>query len=192
MLARRKVRELLKKFRKTLDKGDRVLFCISRREYKNLIKRKRKEHNDYLLNKLLETVDSQKEFWSSVKRISAKKSQPSNNISVEQWFQHFKGLLEKDDVETSESFSVDYDYDFVDELDRPISKEEVMLAIRKLKHGKSAGPDGLIAEFFMNSKEVTVHFLVKLFNCLFDKGVYPTSWTESIIIPLFKKRCQLY
>ena len=119
--ARRKVRKLLKKFRKTLDKGDRVLFCISRREYKNLIKRKRSEHNDYLLNELLKTVDNQKEFWSSVKKISAKKSQPSNNISVEQWFQHFKGLLEKDDIETFESSAVEDDY--MEELDRPISKE---------------------------------------------------------------------
>ena len=62
-----------------------------------------------------------------------------------------------------------------------------MLAIRKLKLGKSAGPDGLIAEFFRYSGELTVCFLVKLFNSLFDKGIYPNSWTESIIIPLFKK-----
>ena len=185
ILARRKVRRLLKTFRKTLDKGDRVLFCISRREYKNLILRKRKEHNSSLLNELLKTVDNQKEFWSSVNKISSKKSQPSNNISVEQWFQHFKGLLEKDDIATSDSSAVEHDY--VDELDRPISKEEVLLAIRKLKHGKSAGPDGLIAEFFRNSGELTVCFLVKLFNYLFDEGIYPNSWTESIIIPLFKK-----
>ena len=33
-------------------------------------------------------------------------------------------------------------------------------------------------------------FLVKFFNALFDRGVYPDSWTESIILPLFKKSNQ--
>ena len=28
---------------------------------------------------------------------------------------------------------------------------------------------------------------MKLFNVLFDKGVYPDNWTESIVVPLFKK-----
>ena len=30
-------------------------------------------------------------------------------------------------------------------------------------------------------------FLVKFFNVLFERGIYPDSWTESMIIPLFKK-----
>ena len=29
--------------------------------------------------------------------------------------------------------------------------------------------------------------LVKFFNVLFDRGIYPDSWTKSIIVPLFKK-----
>ena len=29
--------------------------------------------------------------------------------------------------------------------------------------------------------------MVKFFNVLFDRGIYPDSWTESIIDPLFKK-----
>ena len=29
--------------------------------------------------------------------------------------------------------------------------------------------------------------LVKFFSVLFERGIYPDSWTESIIIPLFKK-----
>ena len=33
----------------------------------------------------------------------------------------------------------------------------------------------------------SVDFLVRFFNILFDRGIYPYSWTESIIVPLFKK-----
>ena len=71
--------------------------------------------------------------------------------------------------------------------DRPITREEVLLAIQRLKNGKAAGPDGIIGEFFKHAGHLAVDFLVKLFNVLFERGIYPDSWTESIIIPLFKK-----
>ena len=35
--------------------------------------------------------------------------------------------------------------------------------------------------------ECVVGFLVKLFTVLFDQGLFPDNWTESIIFPLFKK-----
>ena len=35
--------------------------------------------------------------------------------------------------------------------------------------------------------ECVVDFLVKLFNTLFDGGLFPDNWTESIIFPLFEK-----
>ena len=75
----------------------------------------------------------------------------------------------------------------VEGLDHPISREEVLTAIRKLQTGKSPGPDGMISEFFKYSGDGVVDYLLKLFNVLFDSGVYPKSWTESVILPLFKK-----
>ena len=62
-----------------------------------------------------------------------------------------------------------------------------MLAIQRLKNGKAAGPDGITGEFFKHAGHLAVDFLVKFFNVLFDHGIYPDSWTESIIVPLFKK-----
>ena len=41
---------------------------------------------------------------------------------------------------------------------------------------KCACKDDLIGNFF-----------VKLFNSLFKKGIFPENWTESIIMPLYKK-----
>ena len=71
--------------------------------------------------------------------------------------------------------------------DRPITREEVLLAIQRLKNGKAAGPDGINGEFFKHAGHLAVDFLVKFFNVLFERGIYPDSWTESIIITLFKK-----
>ena len=94
--------------------------------------------------------------------ISFKRKSVYNNISVDSWFQHFRALLEKD---------VDFDFDdevFEDSesfLNRPISKEEVLLALRKLKNKKSAGPDGIIGEMLKNSGSYVLDFFVNFFKC---------------------------
>ena len=45
----------------------------------------------------------------------------------------------------------------------------------------------MIGEFYKYAGEDFVIFLIKLFNTLFDKGIYPDNWTESIILPLYKQ-----
>ena len=89
----------------------------------------------------------------------------------------------------------DIDFDFDDEvfedsesfLNRPIPKEEVLLALRKLKNKKAVGPDGIIGEMLKNTGSYVLDFFVKLFNALFEKGVFPERWTESVVLPPFKK-----
>ena len=55
---RRNVRKQLQKYRCMLNADDCNAFCIARREYKNLLKSKKKQLNDTLLNMLLASVKS--------------------------------------------------------------------------------------------------------------------------------------
>ncbi len=184
-LERKNVRKLLRRFRKTLNHDDRNAYCKARREYKNLLCRKKKMFHDGLLNELINSVKNQQEFWQTMHKISHKRVQPLNSIAIGEWFQHFKGVLEKDRENVEEELQ--YENDDTSFLDRPISKEEVLLAIRKMKNRKAAGPDGLLGEFFKFAGDEVVNFLTKLFNTLFDKGVFPKTWTESLLLPLYKK-----
>jgi hypothetical protein len=61
------------------------------------------------------------------------------------------------------------------------------LAVRRLKLGKAAGPDGLIGELFKYACDYVTPFFVRFFNALFDHGIFPDDWTESIIVALYKK-----
>ena len=61
------------------------------------------------------------------------------------------------------------------------------MAVRKLKNKKAAGPDGIIGKMLKNSGNYVLDFFVKFFNALFEKGLFPERWTESIVLPLFKK-----
>ena len=104
----------------------------------------------------------------------------------------FRTLLEKEvnnDYITDSTTDDDDDNDDDENhtLNRPVSEAEVLLALRKIKLRKAPGPDGVIGEIIRYSGNQVVHFFVKFFNILFDKGIFPDGWTESIVIPLFKK-----
>ena len=184
---RRLLRKLLKVFRKSQTEKDRLDFCKTRREFKNLIFCKKKQHNSKMINTLLNTISNQKKFWETLRKVIPKRKHIRNNISIEDWFLHFKRLLENDDVTYVEESNEDCIDDEDLEFNRPISTEEVLLALRKLKPNKSSGTDGIISEMIKNAGNVITPFLVRLLNTLFDKGVYPDSWSESIILPLHKK-----
>ena len=50
----------------------------------------------------------------------------------------------------------------VDTLNGPVTKEEVIKAVKSLKNGKSASPDGVIGELIKYSDSFCVDSLVKL------------------------------
>ena len=96
---------------------------------------------------LLASVKSQCDFWEAVHKVSFKRKFVRNDIAVDDWFQHFRTLLEKgvnnDDI-TDGTIDDDNDDDKNHTLNRPISEAEVLLALRKVKLRKAPGLDGII------------------------------------------------
>ena len=119
-------------------------------------------------------------------KISKKKYQARNSISERDWFNHFQKVLEQDnhDQDSDDDFET-YEGDVYN--DKPITGEEVLLPFQRLNNDKAARSGGIIGEILKHAGHLAVDFMVKLFNVLFDRGIYPDSWTESIILPLFKK-----
>ena len=165
---RRKARSLLKRYRRMLNDNDRDQYCKARREYKHLLNRKRKNFNNALLDELVASITSQKQFWDTVHKITRKKKQPINDITVDAWFNHFKELLTKD-VDTNTVLQHEEMEGKIDNLNRPISKEEVILAINKIKTRKAPGPDGIIGEIlkYSSKSDLVLNFLITfLIHCL--------------------------
>ena len=124
-----------------------------------------------MLNNLMQSVSDQQAFWQNIRKFSKNKYQPYNSISEQDWFNHFQKVLEQDNQDQ------DSDDDFENcesdvYYDRPITREEVLLAIQRLKNGKAAGPDGITGELFKHAGHLAVVFLVKLFIALFERGIY--------------------
>ena len=74
-----------------------------------------------------------------------------------------------------------------DELNLPLTRDEILKAIKQLKTNKSAGPDKLINEFYVHGSHVLLPYIDTLFNTIFSHGYFPKDWSMGDIIPLHKK-----
>ena len=91
----------------------------------------------------------------------------------------------------SEDFCQNNDFDSVnctfEELYKVITLEEVNLVIRSLKRNMSFSSDQLLNEYFIESFDILSGHIVDIFNAILNSGVFPSLWSEGILVPLFKK-----
>ena len=77
-----------------------------------------------------------------------------------------------------------------------ILREEVELAVQKLKKGKSAGADNIPGELIQAGGDPVINILTNMCNTIWQTGEWPTPWTQSLVITLPKKGnlqlCQNY
>ena len=78
----------------------------------------------------------------------------------------------------------------------PILREEVEVAVKSLKKGKSAGVDNMTGKLVQAGGEAMISALLTICNKVWQTGEWPTTWTQSLIITLPKKGnlqlCQNY
>ncbi|KAI5614578.1 hypothetical protein C0J50_8916, partial [Silurus asotus] len=63
-----------------------------------------------------------------------------------------------------------------------ISKEEVRAAIKRMKNGKSVGPDDIPVEAWRCLGEMAVEFLTRLFNKILEVERMPEEWRRSVLV----------
>ena len=72
-------------------------------------------------------------------------------------------------------------------LDSPIEYYELNLVLRSLRNNKAPGGDGIPYEFYNYAAACFVNELLTVLNHIFIKEVIPSSFKESVLIPLLKK-----
>ena len=123
-----------------------------------------------------------------------KKEQHVSSFTSQERFDHFNNVLDceslsvsDNEVESNALASTFGPVVSVDTLDGVISVSEVQAAIKALKDNKAAGPDGLSSEFFRFSAPCVLHLLTEYFSKLFNTGTFPSEWSASVILPIYKK-----
>ena len=186
------LRRCLHKFNRTDDCVDKLLYIDKRKEYKGLLKLKKKTHKQNLLDLLQGNLQNPKRFWDAIRYVRPK-SGVRSTINIGAWFQHFYKLFNdipsspENDIAFHNHYGNDVASNNVNTLDQPITVSEIVCAINALKTGKASGPDGLIGEFYKNSIAIIMPFLHPFFNYLFNNGLFPDEWSVAVIQPLHKK-----
>jgi len=190
--SRKVLRRHLHTFTRHNTDTDRQSYIQKRREYKELLRQKKKSHKENIILTIQNSLNNPRQFWDTVRSVRPRPN-AHNTISVDQWYQHFHSVFNEVacDESSDEDFDAFYDNANVqpacDDLNQPITVNEIQFAIKSLKCQKAPGPDNLIGEFYKHSSTVILPYFLKLFNYIFDNGLFPEDWTVSILHPLHKK-----
>ena len=104
---------------------------------------------------------------------------------LNQWVEHFTDLLNRPTPKEQPNIS-QAEVDLPISVEKP-SKEEIKRAIRTLKNGKAAGPDGIPAEALKADIDTATDILHNLFAKIWDEEKVPADWREGLVIKLPKK-----
>jgi len=69
---------------------------------------------------------------------------------------------------------------------RPL-KEEIRHAMLKIANRKAPGPDDIAVELMKFGGEMALNKLHEIYSEVWETGIWPDEWTESVFIPLPKK-----
>jgi len=140
-------------------------------------------------------------FWKSLDR----KNNNNSKLTLNDFTQYFIGQIKPPPIDYFDqnhmmeihSFIEKYSNQPPDPEDYPnlsdeicngaISLDDVNYHLGKLKNNKACGVDGICGEFLRYAPEELSNVLFCMFNYIFDKGEWPSSWAEGIINPVHKK-----
>ena len=66
----------------------------------------------------------------------------------------------------------------IEQLDMPISLEEIQNTISSLKRHKSCDMEGNVADFFIDANPIVSPYLCSIFNYIYDNCAYPDAWCK--------------
>ena len=163
--------------------------------YAKLRKYKKRELRQSILEKLdqLQT-NNPKEYWTLLNSLREKSNdRPEKGIDDNEWYNYFSLLPKvpesynhrieqiKKEVNQFESSFTDFK-----KLDFQIKITEIHKAISSMKNNKSTGIDGLCNEMFRSAQSYIDKCLLKIYNAVLSSGHYPSRWSESFLVPIFK------
>lgn len=101
------------------------------------------------------------------------------------WVEPFREVLYRPDPDHP---AIIEPYEVLLNIDtRPSSREEIRLAIKAKKNGKTCGVDNIQAEMLKADTETTSEILTDLFYSIWNSETIPKDWTSGLIVKFPKK-----
>ena len=167
------------------------------KKYNKFLKLKHKKYIDELFVQLDSMHKSDpKKYMNLVNSLKdgnfdKKKSSDTSSIKPDEWLLHFQSLLGKPlnqnefDLEMENFLKNNVD-NLATELEQPITKQELLRAVKNLKYNKSTSFDCISNEMLKHGIEPLAKSILLLFNTILSFNVYPIEWKKDILGPLHK------
>ena len=175
---RKEVKSAMHKYK--LNPVLRSNYLIKRKEYKDLLKVKRKKSEENF-TKQLEAVNTINEAWSFINQERKNKKYVKPAVEDEVLMNYFKELL--DGTNTPDPDEVTQTKVF----NESVQLEELQKVIRNLKHKKAAGPDDIRAEAFKAGLNILGLEFLEILNSCINGGPMPENWRDTRYWPIHKK-----
>lgn len=111
---------------------------------------------------------------------------------MKRWKEYFQELMDVQDVgergeNREKETSLDIEESDKDEINVDITEEELEIALRKMKHGKSPGHDKITTEMIKKMGIEGKNILLTMYNKIFKEEKIPKDWELGQIVPIYKK-----
>ena len=155
--------KLLQKY--PLDPFIRGKYLSEKRHLKRLIRQNNKKFKESINKKISDLEDNNpKEFWHLVNKLKNDK-QNKTEIDLDETATYFECLykpkkLSEEDKKVIKHLNTKLQNGVeIEELDNPISSDEILLALKSSKNGKSSGPDRIINEMIQDCPRTMAQLL---------------------------------
>ena len=175
-------------------------YTQAHKEVKRSVKKDKRDYIDSLAEEAEQAAyhGNMKELYITTRKLAGKYNRPERPVKdkqgqtitdtdqqLERWAEHFEELLNRPAPQNPPNIA-EADNDIEICCDPP-TKDEIIRAIKRMKNGKAAGPDGIPAEALKTDVETTADLLLPLFEKIWEQEKVPTDWKDGHIIKLPKK-----
>ena len=138
--------------------------------------------------KIFRLAKSRNKSTKDISHIRQMKDENGNVIRkeadiIKRWEQYFKNLLNEENERLLRGDG-DPNYGLV----IGVTREEIVIALKKMKWGKAAGPDEVPIEAWKALGEEGIDVLWNLMRVIMENEEIPDEWRESLLIPIFKEK----
>ena len=195
-VCRKKYKQCVGKYKAKDTNENLTILLKAKKEYNKKMKAERKVNKIKQMMELIKAKNENdvKKYWQLINQKHNKRKRANTTLTAID----FKNLVEKRDTEMTINVQSKCNEDYEayvsrelkkgdnDEiLNRDITNEEVVFALRKTHNSKSSGPDGIVYEILKNNTHDVVNLLAQIFNNIQKDDNMP--WKHSWIMPIHKK-----
>ena len=182
-----------KNYKQLKNAVNRVAMKEASKSYKNVLNKSFQDYQQKVADNLRKKSRSDpKGLWKILNNIDKSKTQVGENIDLNAFYDYFKNLNELDANDFDDLPEIDFDSippeNISNILNSPILEEEILTVVKNLKNSKASGYDGIVNEHIKNTVGHFMSLYCKMFNLVLNTGIIPNSWSEGIMLPIFKNK----